>query len=233
MQMLRRLVCTAALLTLCGVAAAAPAAPAAPKQGVHYQVLPQKLDTPGGKQVEVIEFFSYACPHCNVFEPRLAEWVKKQGDNIVFKRVHVAAGARGQAQLRMFATLEALGLVEQYHTKIFAAMHQQGVRFADDEQVLDWVAKAGIDRARFADAYRSMGVQSRVRRATSMMNDYKVDHWPLVAIDGRFITSPSMANPEESHAHGAHAHAQSELEQQQVALQVMDALVGRAKADKK
>jgi thiol:disulfide interchange protein DsbA len=237
MQMFRRLLCSAALLTLCGVAAAAPAAPTAgplvPKEGVHYQVLPQKLDTPAGKQVEVIEFFSYACPHCNVFEPLLAGWVKKQGNNIVFKRVHVAAGARGMAQLRLYSTFEALGLVEQYHARVFAAMHQQGVRFADDEQVLDWAGKAGIDRARFADAYRSMGVQSRVRRAGNMMNDYKVDHWPMVAIDGRFITSPSMANPHEPHAHAHGAHAHSEGEQQQVALQVMDALVAKAKADKK
>lgn len=228
MQVLRRLFCTAALLTLGGLAAAAPVVP---KEGVHYQVLPQKMQTPGGKQVEVIEFFAYSCPHCNVFEPSLAAWVKKQGDHIVFKRVHVAGGARALPQLRMFATLEALGLAEQYHGKLFAAMHQQGVRFADDDEVLDWVAKAGIDRARFTDAYRSIGVQSRVRRAANMMNDYKVDHWPMVAVDGRFITSPSMANPEESHAHGSHAH--SESEQQQVALQVMDALVAKAKADKK
>jgi thiol:disulfide interchange protein DsbA len=227
MQMLRRLLCTAALLTLSGVVSAAPVAP---KEGVHYQVLPQKMETPAGKQVEVIEFFSYACPHCNVFEPLLVEWVKKQGNNIVFKRVHVAAGPRALPQLRLFATLDALGLVEQYHTKVFAAMHQQGVRFADDEQVLDWVGKAGIDRARFTDAYRSMGVQSRVRRATSMMSDYKIDHWPMVAIDGRFITSPSMANPDEAHTHGPGGH--SETEQQQVALQVMDALVEKAKAAK-
>lgn len=227
MNLLRRLLCTAAVLSLAGTSAfAAPAA--APKEGEQYQVLPQKLDTPAGKQVEVIEFFAYACPHCNVFEPLLAAWVKKQGDNIVFKRVHVAAGQRALPQLRMFVTLEALGLTEQYHNKLFAAMHQQGVRFADDEQVFDWVARAGIDRARFVDAYRSMGVQSRMRRAASMMNDYKVDHWPLVAIDGRFITSPSMANPDEPHDHGAH----SELEQQQVALQVMDALVVKAKAAK-
>jgi len=225
MQLLRRAICAAALLTLGGFVSAAPVAP---KEGVHYKVLPQKMDTPAGKQVEVIEFFAYSCPHCNVFEPVLAAWVKKQGDNIAFKRVHVAAGQRALPQLRLFATLEALGLTEQYHGKVFAAMHQQGVRFADDDEVVDWAAKAGIDRARFTDAYRSMGVQSRVRRAAAMMNDYKVDHWPFVAVDGRFVTSPSMANPDESHNHGA----QSELEQQQVALQVMDALVEKAKAAK-
>ena len=223
MQMLRRLLCTAALLTLSGLVSAAPVAP---KEGVQYQVLPQKLDTPAGKQVEVIEFFAYYCPHCNVFEPLLAEWVKKQGANIVFKRVHVSGGARVLPQQRLFYALDALGLVGQYHTKAFAAMHQQGVRFADDQEVLDWAAKAGIDRARFADAYNSFGVQAKARRAGTMMNEYKVDHWPMVVVDGRFQTSPSMANPEGS-------GVKTEIEQQQVALQVMDALVAKAKADKK
>jgi thiol:disulfide interchange protein DsbA len=224
MNLLRRLLCTAAVLGL--TSAVAFAAPVAPKEGVHYQVLPQKQETPAGKAVEVIEFFAYYCPHCHVFEPLLQDWVRKQGDNIVFKRVHVSAGARVLPQQRLFYTLEALGLLEQYHAKAFAAIHQQRLRFADDEEVFDWAAKAGIDRARFVDAYRSFGMQSKLRRAGTMMNDYKVDHWPLVAIDGRFITSPSMANPEGS-------SAQTELEQQQVALQVMDALVAKAKADKK
>ena len=222
MQMLRRMLCTAALLTLGGLVSAAPVAP---KEGEQYRVLPQKLDAPAGKQVEVIEFFAYYCPHCNVFEPLLADWVKKQGDNIVFKRVHVAGGARVLPQQRLFYALDALGLVGQYHTKAFAAMHQQGLRFSDDAEVIDWAAKSGIDRARFLDAYNSFGVQARARRAGAMMNEYRVDHWPMVAIDGRFITSPSMANPEGS-------PAQTEIEQQQVALQVMDALVEKAKAAK-
>lgn len=227
MQLLRRLLCTTVLLGLTGAAFAAPAT--APKEGEQYQVLPQKLDTPAGKQVEVIEFFSYACPHCHAFEPVLENWVKKQGDNIVFRRVHVDAGQRGLAQQRLYYTLESLGLLDQYHGKAFAAMHQQRLRLADDEQVLAWAAQAGIDRARFLDAYRSFGVQAKVRRAGAMMNEYKVDHWPLVAIDGRFITSPSMAS--EGHSHD-HAHGHNEAEQQASTLQVMDALVARAKAGK-
>jgi thiol:disulfide interchange protein DsbA len=220
--MLRRLLLATALLTLGGITFAAPAAP---KEGVQYKVLPQKLETPAGKQVEVIEFFAYYCPHCNVFEPLLADWVKKQGNNIVFKRVHVAGGARVLPQQRLFYALDALGLVGQYHTKAFAAMHQQGLSFRDDAEVIDWAVKSGIDRARFVDAYNAFGTQAKVRRAAAMMNEYQVDHWPMIAIDGRFLTSPSMANPEGS-------AAQTETEQQQVALQVMDALVEKAKAAK-
>jgi thiol:disulfide interchange protein DsbA len=229
MMTMRRWLCSTALLALCALAGAAPAAAAAPvtpQEGVHYQVLAPRQETSAGKAVEVIEFFAYYCPHCNVFEPLLAEWVKKQGSNIVFKRVHVAGGARVLPQQRLFYALDALGLVEQYHTRAFAAMHVQGLRFADDEQVIDWATRAGIDRARFVDAYGSFGVQARARRAGAMMDEYRINHWPMVAIDGRFITSPSMANPEGS-------PARTEAEQQQVALQVMDVLVAKAKADKK
>lgn len=227
MQVLRRLLCSALVLVLAGAAAILPAsaAPAAPKEGVQYQVLPQKQETQAGKAVEVTEFFAYYCPHCNAFEPLLSEWVKKQGSNIVFKRVHVPAGARVVPQQRLFYTLEAMGLLDQYHEKAFAAIHQQRLRFADDEEVIEWAAKSGINRARFADTYRSMGVAGKLRHASAMMEAYKVDHWPFVAIDGRFVTSPSMANQ-------GSAEGRTETEQQQVALGVMDALVAKARADK-
>ncbi|MEW6024899.1 MAG: thiol:disulfide interchange protein DsbA/DsbL [Pseudomonadota bacterium] len=228
MQVLRRLLCSA--LVLAGATAllpaAAAAAPAAPKEGVQYQVLPQQQETQAGKAVEVTEFFAYYCPHCNAFEPLLSEWVKKQGNNIVFKRVHVSAGPRVVPQQRLFYTLDAMGLLGQYHEKAFAAIHEGRLRFADDEEVFDWAAKAGIDRARFTDTYRSMGVSGKLRHAASMMDAYKVDHWPFVAIDGRFVTSPSMANKGDT-------GARTETEQQQVALGVMDALVAKARADKK
>jgi len=224
MQVLRRLLCSALVLGFAG--ATAVAAPATPKEGVQYQVLPQPQETQAGKAVEVTEFFAYYCPHCDAFEPLLAEWVKKQGNNIVFKRVHVPAGARVVPQQRLFYTLEAMGLLGQYHEKAFAAIHQQRMRFDNDEEVIAWAAKSGIDRARFTDTYRSMGVSAKLRHASAMMQAYNVDHWPFVAIDGRFVTSPSMANQGVT-------EARSETEQQQVALGVMDALVAKARADKK
>ena len=68
----------------------AHASPAAPVAGTDYTVLqsPQPVD-PTGK-IEVTEFFWYGCPHCNEFDPYLEAWVKKQGPDVVFKRVPVA-----------------------------------------------------------------------------------------------------------------------------------------------
>jgi thiol:disulfide interchange protein DsbA len=221
MNQLRRLICSAALLAAPGLAAASPAAP---REGAEYQALPEAQPTDSGRKVEVLEFFAYYCPHCYAFEPQLAEWVRKQGDNIVFRRVHVPRGPQVQAQQRLFFTLESLGLLDQFHGKVFNAMHVDRQTFAQDEQVFDWASRAGIDRAKFIDTYRSFGVQAKLRRAQAMMESYRITHWPMIAIDGRFLTSPGMLNE---------ANDISGNEALQATLQVMDGLVARAKADKK
>ncbi|OON64470.1 disulfide bond formation protein DsbA [Massilia sp. KIM] len=224
MRALRRLLLSTVLAGLSGLAFASPAAP---REGVEFKALATPVATDAGpRKVEVIEFFAYYCPHCYAFEPLLADWVRKQGDAIVFRRVHVPRDAAVLPQQRMFYTLESLGLVEQYHGKAFAAMHVERQRLSSDEQVFDWAARAGIDRARFIETYRSFGVQAKLRRAGALVQEYGVDHWPMVAIDGRFLTSPGMV------AEGAQGASQNETQLMQGALQVMDQLVAKAKAAK-
>jgi thiol:disulfide interchange protein DsbA len=221
MRLIRNLLC----LAVFGFVAASASA-AEPKDGLEYLTLPEARNTDAGNKVEVTEFFAYYCPHCNRFEPQLAAWVRKQGANIVFKRVHVASGASVAPQQRLFYTLEALGLLEQYHEKVFAALHVEHLRLGTDQAVIDWAAGAGIDRARFVEAWNSFGVQAKLRRANAMMSDYRIEEWPMVAVDGRYMTSPSRAG-------AASPAAQTEEQMQHAALQVMDYLVAKAKAEKK
>jgi len=226
MRPLRRLILTALLGLAAGASTFALASPADPQEGAEFVTLPSPQPTDTGNKVEVIEFFAYYCPHCYAFEPQLESWVRKQGDNIVFKRVHVSGGASVLPQQRLFYTLDAMGLLPQYHQQVFDAMHVLHHRLSTDEEVFDWAARNGIDRAKFIDTYRSFGIQARLRRASSMMDAYQVPFWPLIVIDGRWQTSPSQAGskmPEGS----------TEAQQQQASLQVMDALVARAKASKK
>lgn len=222
MRLIRSLLCAAVF----SLSAAVAASPAEPKNGTEYLTLPEAQNTDAAGKVEVTEFFAYYCPHCERFEPLLAEWVRKQGNNIVFKRVHVPAGPSVLAQQRLFYTLEALGLVGQYHQKVFDAMHVDRVRLGSDQQVLAWAGKAGIDQAKFTEAWNSFGVQAKVRRANAMVAAYRVESWPMVVIDGRFMTSPSQAGE------GSTAPL-TEEQQGKAALQVMDFLVAKAKAEKK
>lgn len=215
-------------LAVCAFSASgASASPAAPKSGAEYETLPTAQPVSAGAKVDVIEFFSYSCPHCNAFEPKLHEWVKQNADKINFKRVHVAFHAGDVSLQRMYLTMEAMGIVEQYHQKVFDAIHDERLtRMSTDEQVFDWIEKKGVDRAKFMGSYRSFGAQAWVNRAQATIGAYNIDQWPVIAIGGRYLTSPYFASRGMPPPMG-------EVEQHQAALQVMDFLVAKAKSEKK
>ena len=213
-------------VVLCGLAFGAGASPAAPVAGTDYVVLSEFQPVDTGKKVEVIEFFAYYCPHCNALEPSLEAWIKKQGDNIVFKRVHVAAGAPVVPQQKLFFTLESMGLVDQYQQKVFDAIHVKHNPLRSDAAVMEWLASSGIDKAKFTDIYNSFGTAAKVRRAERMMGDYRVDYWPMLFVDGKYMTSPAEANKSVS-------PVPNEAQQHANALMVLDFLVAKAKAEKK
>lgn len=215
---------SAALLSLT-VLASNGAIAADYKNGADYTTLPEAQNTDAANKIEVTEFFAYYCPHCARFEAPLQAWVKKNAANIVFRRVHVSGGGSVAVQQRLFYTLDSLGMLEQYHQKVFDAMHVERNRLASEEAVFEWAQKAGIDRAKFIEAWNSFGLQAKQRRANAMMSAYRIDQWPMVAIDGRFMTSPSQAGEGDK-------SLQTEEQLQQGALQVMDFLVAKAKAEK-
>ena len=51
------------------------------QEGVHYFKIDQVQAVTDSDTVEVTEFFSYACSHCNTFEPFLQNW--SQDGNIL------------------------------------------------------------------------------------------------------------------------------------------------------
>lgn len=211
-------------LVLFSVSFAAGASPAAPVLDTDYVKLVERQPVDTGKKVEVIEFFAYYCPHCHAFAPDIEAWARKQGDNIVFKRVHVGTGPSVLPQEKLFFALEAMGLLEQYHMKVFDAMHAQLGALRDDAAVMAWVAREGIDKKKFAETYNGLGVSGKVRRTERMMSDYRVDYWPMVVIDGKYMTSPSQVNQGTPVKTEEQMHAN--------ALTVMDFLVAKAKSEK-
>ena len=86
-------------------AATTTAAPTLWQEGVNYtRLVPgQPTSVPAG-QVEVLEFFWYACPHCAALDPAVEEWRKKQPAWVVFRRVPVLWNDNHRAMARMFYT---------------------------------------------------------------------------------------------------------------------------------
>jgi thiol:disulfide interchange protein DsbA len=165
-----------------------------PVAGTDYLVLekPAPVEAPAGK-IEVIEFFWYSCPHCNVFEPALATWIKKAPKDVAVRRVPVAFRDDFVPQQRLYYALEAMGLVDKLHGRVFTAIHAEKLSLNTPESIAAWVAKQGVDKAKFMEQFNSFAVANKATKGTQLQNAYKVEGVPAIGVAGRFYTDGTFA----------------------------------------
>lgn len=199
------------LLSVAAIFSVSASAQGAP-QGKFVEVKPPQPTEPG--KIEVLEFFSYGCPHCAVLEPMMAEWAKRQPADVAVRQVPVAFNAGMKPLQQLYYSLEAMNRLD-LHPKVFAAIHQEKKKLFTKPAILDWVASQGVDRAKFDALFDSFGVQSKIQRANQLVQSYKIDGTPTLAVGGQYLTSPSNAG----------GYLESVLE--------ADALVKRIQATKK
>ncbi len=175
-----------------------PAAAQGFVEGTHYVRLSQPVPTTAAGKVEVLEFFMYSCPHCNVFEPALDAWAKKLPEQVVFRRVPVRfrSEAEGMHQ-RIFYALEAMGQVEAMHRKVFNAIHNEHQRLDKPADIQAFMTKNGLDGAKFVEVMNSFGVQAKARQALTLAEAYKIDGVPALGVQGRYYTSGALAGGNE------------------------------------
>ena len=172
----------------------------APVEGKDYKLVSPPAPVASTGKVEVVEFFWYGCPHCNHFEPYLAAWLGKLPADIAFRRVPVAFRENpfGIHQ-RLYYTVESLGLIPTLHAKIFHAIHEQGLKLDKPELIADFVAKQGVDQAKFMSVMDSFAVQTKCKQARSLAESYKIDGVPTLGIAGQYTTAVSLnGTPEKT-----------------------------------
>jgi thiol:disulfide interchange protein DsbA len=171
--------------------------------GQHFMTLSQRQPTRDPKQVEVLEFFAYGCDHCNRFEPALDAWQKRLPPAVLFRRIPVAFRESMVIQQRLYFALESLGLVEQLHRKVFHAIHAERQRLDKPQEIAEFVARNGADAKTFMQALDSFSVATKAKQASALASGYKIEGTPSIGVDGRWLTSGSMAGSNERSLAGA------------------------------
>ena len=110
----------------------------------QFATLSPPQPTEGGGKIEVLEFFWYGCPHCYSLEPSVAAWAKKAPADVVFKRVPAIPSDSWGEMAKIFYTLEAMNVLEQYHQKVFDAIHKDKVNMNNKKMRDEWFAKNGL-----------------------------------------------------------------------------------------
>lgn len=169
-------------------------------EGIEYFRINPPQPTSTGNKVEVLEAFSYGCPHCYHFEPEIEAWKKQLPANTEFVRFHVIFdGNPGwEVYARAFYTAETLDVVDKVHKAIFDAIHEQKINVETDEKMADLFAKHGIKKQDYLDTAHSFTVDSKIRRARELTRRYGVDGVPTMIVNGKFRTSARYAGSNEA-----------------------------------
>lgn len=189
---------------------------AEPQAGFEYAQTQQVIPTDNPAKVEVTELFWYGCPHCYQLDPQLIVWVKKLPKDVEFKRVPGIPRPDWAPGAKAFYAMESLGITEKLHSALFDAIHKQRiVRPNDDAGIISWITKqSGLDRKKVEDAYNSFSVNTKLMRAMQVFRASGATGVPTLIIDGKYITSSTMAGGNEE------------------MLKVADQLIEKARAEK-
>jgi len=150
-----------------------------------------------GKQIEVVEFFWYGCPHCNQLEPALDAWVKKLPADVKFRAVPAILNPNWLPAAKLHYALADLGALDRLRGKVFDAYHKDKLNLDDEAVLMAWIKKQGLNEARFRTAYRSFSVQTRAMRGAQTARTAGISGVPVLMVNGKYLSSISMTYTEE------------------------------------
>jgi protein dithiol oxidoreductase (disulfide-forming) len=173
-------------LLLATLMLAGGAAFAAPQLGKDYSLLspPQPTET---KKIEVLEFFFYGCPHCYHLHPLLSQWEKTMPKDVQLTYVPTVFRDSWEPMARTFYALQSMGQLEQLHDALYRAWNVDNIDLGDQARIADFVAKHGVDAAKFSAAYNSFTVQTEVTRSEQMIRTYRISGTPTLIVDGKYV----------------------------------------------
>jgi thiol:disulfide interchange protein DsbA len=179
--------------------------------GKDYTPISPVQPTDDAGKVEVLEFFSYGCPHCSDFNPLVTAWAAKLPADVVFKKVPITFGRAAWANIsKLYFTLEITGDLARLEADVFKAIHQERVNLFDERTLTEWVTKKGVDAKKFSDTFNSFGVMSKVKRADQQAQAYKIQGVPALAVDGKYMVGGKDFNEQLAIADKLIAKARSE-----------------------
>ncbi|MDE3140284.1 MAG: thiol:disulfide interchange protein DsbA/DsbL [Pseudomonadota bacterium] len=185
----RRLLLAACVL-LAGVTQAALAQVGGPSMvmyqpGVAYKTItPAQPMNPAARRIQVIEVFSYACPHCFEFQPYAGQLRKSLPADAEFVRLPAVFWPEWEPFARAFFAAQKLGVADKANQALFDALWVKHEPLHSLEQLAGFYARYGIQPAEFLKVARSAAVSAQMQRAMRLEQAWGVNGTPAIVVDG-------------------------------------------------
>ncbi|QFI53313.1 thiol:disulfide interchange protein DsbA/DsbL [Aeromonas simiae] len=155
------------------------------KEGVNYEVVKQT----GSAQPEVLEFFSYYCPHCYKFEPIASELKKSLPQGVSFKKNPVAFLGRemGPEMQRAYAVASLLEVEGKLTPVIFSKLHEQKQFPQSRDDVKQIFVDNGVKGEEFDGAVDSFAVSGMVAQFDRNTEEFQIRGVPAFVVNGKYL----------------------------------------------
>lgn len=176
-------------LALAGMILAFSASAAQITDGKQYIT----LDKPVAGEPQVLEFFSFYCPHCYQFEEVLhvSDNVKKKlPEGVKMTKYHVEfLGPLGKQLSQAWAVAIALGVEEKISSPMFDAVQKtQTINNVDDIRKV--FIDAGVKPEEYDAAWNSFVVKSLVAQQEKAAADLQLQGVPAMFVNGKYQLNP-------------------------------------------
>lgn len=182
---MRSLILMAALLS---ASIAFGADTAAPKweAGKSYVLINPSQPTSTGNKIEVLEVFSYACSHCAHFQPYAEKLKASLPANAEFVLLPADFQPRWVLFARGFYVAKGLGLIDKTHQAMFDAIYRDNQPMNTLDQVADFYAGYGADKAAFLSTAESFVIEGDLAHAHQSEVNYGIDSTPTLIVNGKY-----------------------------------------------
>jgi protein dithiol oxidoreductase (disulfide-forming) len=173
-------------LALIGMVMAFSASAAQFSNGTQYVT----LDKPAAGEPQVLEFFSFYCPHCYQFEQvwHVSNNIRKNlPQGVKYAKYHAEfLGPLGKQLTQAWAVAIALGVEDKVSPLMFDAVQkQQTVQNVDDIRKV--FIQAGVKGEDYDSALNSFVVKSLVVQQEKAAQDLNLQGVPSVFVNGKYM----------------------------------------------
>jgi thiol:disulfide interchange protein DsbA len=154
--------------------------------GQHYIVLDKPITTRDNSKIEVVEMFSYGCPHCYEFEPFIKQWAESQAKDVDFWFFPAVWNKPMELFARAFYVAQDLNVEQKIHLPLFSAIAVEHKLISNETELANFFAKFNVDKKAFIKAYKSKKVVDQVEQAKIRVENYKPVGVPELVINGKY-----------------------------------------------
>ena len=152
--------------------------------------------------IGIFNFFSYACGHCNRFHPetvKLRQALKTKGHEMI--DVPVMLDPSHVILSQTYFAFERLDRLKDLHEEfwhwLLFAEHKWTTTEDVNKDIIAWVKDKGIAEETWVTALHHKETLAKVEWAQKLAADYQLDGTQAIGVNGKYLTSPSMAGSNE------------------------------------